>query len=189
MSLRVLLPKILNMIFAKKEAVPKSFCQNLDKLFNLWCKEWKVFDEKYFQGLFVYTFDFDSMQLIEKYYESFITEEKQKYSDSINEMKENDDKKILSLAYEYGLNTESNLSDDIIPRLIKIKEMQLFIGLSQEIDGKIYSESNIMLEEETPKIQRLLKTMQETMKNNSFTNNNCNTEYNLIDDDIDGEPI
>ena len=202
-------------IFKNNENVPTHFIQNIDEIFKIWRDKWAIFDNKYCQGLFMYTYNYNSLNNIEIYYSNYIKKEIDKYSDTIGKII--DPQKIKILGYENGLDTECDYSEIIIG-LKKIKKMELINNLSKDIDG---NEIPDIPQKETSTIQRILKSMNEnfnnknnnTEVNNNNLNSNKSNEDNLEDDiktinnnndeesitpenkneelynDIDGEPI
>jgi len=202
-------------IFKNNENVPTHFIQNIDEIFKIWRDKWEIFDNKYCQGLFMYTYNYNSLNNIEIYYSNYIKKEIDKYSDTIGKII--DPQKIKILGYENGLDTECDYSEIIIG-LKKIKKMELINNLSKDIDG---NEIPDIPQKETSTIQRILKSMNEnfnnknnnTEVNNNNLNSNKSNEDNLEDDiktinnnndeesitpenkneelynDIDGEPI
>jgi len=205
-------------IFKNNENVPTHFIQNIDEIFKIWRDKWEIFDNKYCQGLFMYTYNYNSLNNIEIYYSNYIKKEIDKYSDTIGKII--DPQKIKILGYENGLDTECDYSEIIIG-LKKIKKMELINNLSKDIDGNEIPDIPQISEKETSTIQRILKTMNEnfnhknnnTEVNNNNLNSNKSNEDNLEDDiktinnnndeesitpenkneelynDIDGEPI
>ena len=172
--IKIFLPKILKSIF-KNDNVPKYFIQKIDEIFKIWRNRWNLFDNKYFQGLFIYTYNFNSSQNIEKYYEDYIQNEINKFWENIH-----DSQKIKLMAFENGLDTDCDFSEIIID-LQKIKKMELLINLSKDIDGNEFSEINYISEKETSKIQRILKNMNENFNANNDKNNNGINKINFKD--------
>lgn len=163
--IKLFLPKILKQIFKNNNKIPKSFIQNIDEIFKIWKDKWEIFDNKYFQGLFMYSYKYNSYDNIEEYYANYIKNEINKFSDNIEKLYKNDSQKIKLLGFENGLDTDCDFSE-IIFDLEKIKRMELIISLSKDIDGNEY-DGNKISEKETSKIQRLLKTMNENYINNN----------------------
>ena len=192
-----MLPKIIKMIFNNQERTSAydSFIKNLEEILKIWRDKWEIFDNKYFQGIFIYLFNYNSNNKIEKFYSDFIKDELDKYSISIENFNLIEPHKIKILGNEYGLDVDSN-SSEIILGLKKIKKMELLINLSKEIDGKEYNNIKTHENQETSKIQKILKNVE----NNYNINNNKNKEEDeeeeqTIDNnnndfnDIDGEPL
>ena len=174
--IKLFLPKILKLIFKDNEKnIPIKFIQNIDEIFKIWRDKWKIFDIKYFKGLFIYTFNYTSYINIEQYYGKYIKDEIDKYMDNIEKLNKNESEKIKILALENGLDIDNDLSEIIID-LQKIKKMEIIINLSKEIDGNEFTEFNQISEKETSKIQRILKTM-----NDNFNVNNDNNKKNIKD--------
>ena len=73
--MKLLLPKIVKFIFSNNSNIPKNFIQNVDEIFQIWRDKWEIFDHKYFQGLFIYLFNYDSNDKIEKFYSNYIKNE------------------------------------------------------------------------------------------------------------------
>ena len=113
--------------------------------------------------------------------------------------------KVKALGAEYGLDINS-ASNEIIDGLKKIKKMELLMNLSQDLDGKEYNIISKIPQQETSKIQKILKKMENNYsinntnnnnnneieedektidKNNEVSNNKDNDDFN----DIDGEPL
>ncbi len=174
--IKLILPKILKQIFKNKKNIPKDFIQTIDEIFKIWKDKWEIFDNKYSQGLFIYTYNYGSYYNIEEYYSKYIKNEINKFSDNIEKLYKNDSQKIKLLGFENGLDTDCDFSE-IIVDLEKIKRMELIISLSKDIDGNEY-EGNQISEKETSKIQRILKSMNENYTNNNDYNykNNINNE-------------
>ena len=172
--LKIILPKIVKFIFTKEEQkkIPEEFILKIEEIFKLWRDKWEIFDNKFFQGLFIYLFNYDSNNKIEKFYSDFIKEELDKYSINIENLNLIEPQKIKILGNEYGLDTDSNATE-IITGLKKIKKMELLINLSKDIDGKEYT--NILPEQnqETSKIQKILQNV----ANNYNNNHNIKEEY------------
>ena len=189
--LAIVLPKILKKLFSKKEIIPKYFISNIAIIFNNWCLKWDIFDEKYNRGILMYIFDFDSMEKIEKHYKDYLDSEIEKYVKKIYDL---DSNKLINLGYEYGLDIDCD-KNEIIKDLMNIKKIELLELLEKDIDGNIMIKNN----EEEPKIQRILKSIQESIGNNGnketkieeFKNGNINKNKDIETnyDDIDGEPI
>ena len=174
--IKLFLPKLLKLIFKDNEKnIPLNFIQNIDEIFKIWRDKWQIFDIKFFQGFFIYTFNYTSYYNIEQYYGKYITDEIGKYIDNILKLNKNDSKKIKILGLENGLDIDDDLSEIIID-LQKIKKMELLINLSKEIDGNEFTEINQISEKETSKIQRILKSV-----NDNFNSNNDNNKKNLKD--------
>ena len=76
-SLRIILPKIIRFIFTNQENIPKYFIDSIDEILKIWRDKWEIFDHKYFQGLFIYLFNYDSNDKIEKFYSNYIKNELQ----------------------------------------------------------------------------------------------------------------
>ena len=206
--LKLLLPKIVKYIFANNENIPKYFIQSVDEIFKIWRDKWEIFDRKYFQGLFIYLYNYDSNNKIEKFYSNFIQEELNKYSYNIEYLNLVDPQKVKALGSEYGLVTDST-PNEILVGLKKIKKMELLMNLSQDLDGKEYNIIPNIPRQETSKIQKILKKMEnnyninntpnnnneeveedeKTIDKNNFNEmNNKNNNYSN-EDDIDGEPL
>ena len=183
--LKIILPKIIKSIFLikEKENIPTNFILSIEEIFKIWRDKWEIFDQKYFKGIFIYLFNFDSNAKIEE----------------IENLNLIEPQKIKILANEYGLDIDSN-SSEIISNLKKIKKMELLINLSKDIDGKEYDVIQPSLNQETSKIQTILQKMGNNINisnnNNNLNsnsedeeqtieNNNDNNDYN----DIDGEPL
>lgn len=192
-----ILPNVLKKIFCKKFEIPGNFLSNLKKIFKNWCEKWKIFDEKDSKGILMYIFDFENMKEIEKYYSDFLKTELDNYYKELKKISILNSEKIINLGFEYGINTDCDYSE-IINDLIIIKKIELLISLENEINGKDLSSKKKGNEDE-PKIQRILKSIQDmnnlNNNNKNFNNNdnidNIKDEINIsnIDDDIDGEPI
>ena len=194
--LKIILPKIIKCIFLikEKENIPTNFILSIEEIFKIWRDKWEIFDQKYFKGIFIYLFNFDSNAKIEKFYSKYIKDELDKYSIEIENLNLIEPQKIKILANEYGLDIDSN-SSEIISNLKKIKKMELLINLS-------YDTIQPSLNQETSKIQTILQKMENNINisnnnnNNNLNsnsedeeqtieNNNDNNDYN----DIDGEPL
>ena len=203
--MKLLLPKIVKFIFSNNDNIPKNFIQNIDEIFKIWRDKWEIFDRKYFQGLFIYLFNYDSNDKIEKFYSNYIKNELDKYSYSIEYLNLIEPQKVKALGAEYGLDINS-ASNEIIDGLKKIKKMELLMNLSQDLDGKEYNIISKIPQQETSKIQKILKKMENNYSINNTNNNNNNNEIEedekTIDknnevsnnkdndfNDIDGEPL
>ena len=199
--LKIILPKIIKSIFLikEKENIPTNFILSIEEIFKIWRDKWEIFDQKYFKGISIYLFNFDSNAKIEKFYSKYIKDELDKYSIEIENLNLIEPQKIKILANEYGLDIDSN-SSEIISNLKKIKKMELLINLSKDIDGKEYDTIQPSLNQETSKIQTILQKMGNNININNnnnnlnsnsedeeqtIENNNDNNDYN----DIDGEPL
>lgn len=193
--LKIILPKIVKFIFTKEEQkkIPEEFILKIEEIFKLWRDKWEIFDNKFFQGLFIYLFNYDSNNKIEKFYSDFIKEELDKYSINIENLNLIEPQKIKILGNEYGLDTDSNTTE-IITGLKKIKKMELLINLSKDIDGKEYTNIQPNQNQETSKIQKILQNVANNYNNNhnikeeyddDKTISNNDNDYN----DIDGEPL
>ena len=199
--LKIILPKIIKCIFLikEKENIPTNFILSIEEIFKIWRDKWEIFGQKYFKGIFIYLFNFDSNEKIEKFYSKYIKDELDKYSIEIENLNLIEPQKIKILANEYGLDIDSN-SSEIISNLKKIKKMELLINLSKDIDGKEYDVIQPSLNQETSKIQTILQKMGNNININNnnnnlnsnsedeeqtIENNNDNNDYN----DIDGEPL
>ena len=194
--LKIILPKIVKFLFINEEQkiIPEEFMNNVEEIFKIWRDKWEIFDNKYFQGIFIYLFNFNTNNKIEKFYSDFIKDELDKYSIEIENLKLLEPQKIKILGNEYGLDVDSNLTE-IISGLKKIKKMELLINLSKDIDGKEYN-NNIQnnQSQETSKIQKILERVENNYNNKKNENNsedeqtidnNKNNDFN----DIDGEPL
>ena len=185
--IKLFLPKILKLFFKDNEKnVPIKFIQNIDEIFKIWRDKWQIFDIKYFQGLFIYTFNYTSYNNIEQYYGKYIKDEIDKYMDNIEKLNKNDSEKLKVLALENGLDIDNGLSEIIID-LLKIKKMELIINLSKEIDGNEYTEFNQIPEKETSKIQRILKSMNDNFNINNDNNRKNIKDGNYKDDNLDSK--
>ena len=194
--LKIILPKIVKFIFLNQN-IPSNFIHNIDELFKIWRDKWEIFDHKFFQGLFIYTFNYNSNKKIEKFYSNIINDELNKYSLNLENLNLLEPQKIKLLGNENGLDIDSNNSE-IISGLKKIKRMELILNLSEDIDGKEYNNNNqVPQKQETSKIQQILQTMENNININNTNNNNSNEEDDeqTIDNnnnnfnDIDGEPL
>ncbi len=203
--LKIILPKIIKCIFLikEKENIPTNFILSIEEIFKIWRDKWEIFDQKYFKGIFIYLFNFDSNSKIEKFYSKYIKDELDKYSIEIENLNLIEPQKIKILANEYGLDIDSN-SSEIISNLKKIKKMELLMNLSQDLDGKEYNIISKIPQQETSKIQKILKKMENNYSINNTNNNNNEIEEDekTIDknnevsnnkdndfNDIDGEPL
>ena len=198
--LKIILPKIVKYIFLNKDNIPTNFIQSVDEIFKIWRDKWQIFDHKFFQGLFIYLFNYNSYIKIEKFYSNYIIEELDKYSINIENLNLIEPQKIKILGNEYGLDIDSN-SFEIISGLKKIKRMELLISLSNDIDGKEYNTMKTPQNQEKSKIQTILQKIENNINNNNIkeneeeddeqtieNNNNSNNNGNY-NDDIDGEPL
>ena len=192
--LKIILPKIVKCIFLNKEKenIPTNFIQSIEEILKIWRDKWEIFDHKYFKGIFIYLFNYDSNGKIEKFYSKYIKEELDKYSIEIENLNLIEPQKIKILGNEYGLDIDST-SSEIISGLKKIKRMELLINLSKDIDGKEYNTVKNPQNQETSKIQKILQKMENNININNNSNEedeeqtieNNNNDYN----DIDGEPL
>ena len=190
--LKIILPKIVKCIFLNQENIPSHFIQSIDELFKIWRDKWEIFDHKFFQGLFIYLFNYNSNMKIEKFYSNYIKDELDKYSINLENLNLIEPQKIKILGNEYGLDIDST-SSEIISGLKKIKRMELLINLSKDIDGKEYNKEKNPQNQETSKIQKILQKMENNININNNSNEeddeqtieNNNNDYN----DIDGEPL
>ena len=198
--LKIILPKIVKYIFLNKDNIPTNFIQSVDEIFKIWRDKWQIHDHKFFQGLFIYLFNYNSSIKIEKFYSNYIIEELDKYSINIENLNLIEPQKIKILGNEYGLDIDSN-SFEIISGLKKIKRMELLISLSNDIDGKEYNTMKTPQNQEKSKIQTILQKIENNINNNNIkeneeeddeqtieNNNNSNNNGNY-NDDIDGEPL
>ena len=198
--LKIILPKIVKYIFLNKDNIPTNFIQSVDEIFKIWRDKWQIHDHKFFQGLFIYLFNYNSYSKIEKFYSNYIIEELDKYSINIENLNLIEPQKIKILGNEYGLDIDSN-SFEIISGLKKIKRMELLISLSNDIDGKEYNTMKTPQNQEKSKIQTILQKIENNINNNNIkeneeeddeqtieNNNNSNNNGNY-NDDIDGEPL
>jgi len=149
----------------------------------------------------MYTYDFNSSNNIEEYYSQYIKIEQEKYLQFLERLTKVDPKKLRILGEENGLYINSDFKE-IINDLQKIQKIELIIDLSKDIDGNA-TENATLFENETSKIQRILKSMNENFNNNRDSQNNNeifetkpakkdDKELLLLkedDNDIDGEPI
>ena len=194
--LKIILPKIVKFLFINEEQkiIPEEFMNDIEEIFKIWRDKWEIFDNKYFQGIFIYLFNFNTNNKIEKFYSDFIKDELDKYSIELENLKLLEPQKIKILGNEYGLDVDGNLTE-IISGLKKIKKMELLINLSKDIDGKEYN-NNIQnnQSQETSKIQKILERVENNYNNKKNENNsedeqtidnNKNNDFN----DIDGEPL
>ena len=196
--LKIILPKIIKCIFLikEKENIPTNFILSIEEIFKIWRDKWEIFDQKYFKGIFIYLFNFDSNAKIEKFYSKYIKDELDKYSIEIENLNLIEPQKIKILANEYGLDIDSN-SSEIISNLKKIKKMELLINLSKDIDGKEYDTVQPPSNQETSKIQKILQKIENNINiNNNNLNSNSESEEQTIENnnnnnynDIDGEPL
>ena len=168
--MKLLLPKIVKFIFSNNNNVPKNFIQNVDEIFQIWRDKWEIFDHKYFQGLFIYLFNYDSNDKIEKFYSNYIKNELDKYSYSIEYLNLIEPQKVKALGAEYGLDINS-ASNEIIDGLKKIKKMENNYSINNTNNN---NNNNNEIEEDEKTID----------KNNEVSNNKDN-DFN----DIDGEPL
>ena len=200
----------MKQIFKNNNAIPKNFIQSIEILFIIWRDKWEIYDKKYCQGLFMYTYNYNAVNNIEIYYSDYIKNELEKYSDTIKKI--NDLQKIKVIGFENGLDPESDLPE-IITGLQKIKKMEIIINLSNDLDGNELPDFHPISDKETSTIQRILKNMNENFnnKNNDILNNNdknnLKNEKKSLDNnnneeqttpennndeyynDIDGEPL
>ena len=161
----------------------------MDDLFKIWRDKWEIFDNKFCHGFFMYTYNYNSYNKIEEYYSNYIKTELDKYTDNIIKLNKIESQKIKILGYENGLETDCDFSE-IIKDLKKIKKMELIVNLSDDIDGNECAEIPKVSEQETSKIQRILKSMDENFKNNNdnVTSNKINSkDNNDNDNDLDEE--
>ena len=193
-----MLPKIIKMIFNNQERTNAYdiFIKNIEEILKVWRDKWEIFDNKFFQGIFIYLFDYNSNNKIEKFYSEFIKDELDKYSLNIETLNLIEPQKIKILGNEYGLDVDSN-SSEIISGLKKIKKMELLIDLSKDIDGKEYNNIKPKENQETSKIQKILQKIENNYNINineeedeqTIDNNNININDNNDFNDIDGEPL
>ena len=175
------------MIFKEKENIPKNFIKKIEELFKIWRDKWEIFNNKYFQGLFMYTYDNNSYNKIKEYYSKFLENEIDKYSEDIIKLYNKDSQKIKILGYESGLDTDCDFGE-IIMNLKRIKTMELVIDLSKDLDGNEYVDIPQTSDQGTSKIQRILKSMDENFKNNKDNNSNKeNMKIHSKDSDIDDQ--
>ena len=170
------------------------FIKNIEEILKIWRDKWEIFDNKYFQGIFMYLFNYNSNNKLEKFYSDLIKDELEKYSINIENLNLIEPQKIKILGNEYGLDIDSNTSE-IISGLKKIKKMELLINISKEIDGNEYNNIKPHENQETSKIQKILKNVENNynINNNKYkeddedeqTIDNNNNDFN----DIDGEPL
>ena len=196
--IKIFLPKIVKVLFLNKEqtVIHKKFIHDVDEILKIWRDKWEIFDNKYFQGIFIYLFDYNSNNKIEKFYSEFIKDELDKYSLNIDTLNLIEPQKIKILGNEYGLDVDSN-SSEIISGLKKIKKMELLINLSKDIDGKEYNNIKPKENQETSKIQKILQKIENNYNINineeedeqTIDNNNININDNNDFNDIDGEPL
>ena len=146
------------MIFKETENIPKNFIKKIEELFKIWRDKWEIFNNKYFQGLFMYTYDNNSYNKIKEYYSKFLENEIDKYSEDIIKLYNKDSQKIKILGYESGLDTDCDFGE-IIMNLKRIKKMELVIDLSKDLDGNEYVDIPQTSDQGTSKIQRILKSM------------------------------
>lgn len=174
------------MIFREKENIPKNFINKIEELFKIWRDKWEIFNNKYFQGLFMYTYDNNSYNKIKEYYSKFLKTEIDKYSEDIIKLYNKDSQKIKILGDESGLDTDCDFGE-IIMNLKRIK-MELVIDLSKDLDGNEYIDIPQASDQGTSKIQRILKSMDENFKNNKDDNSNKeNMKVDSKDSDIDDQ--
>ena len=196
--IKIYLPKIIKLLFINKEqtAIHVKFIHDIDEILKIWRDKWEIFDNKFFQGIFIYLFDYNSNNKIEKFYSEFIKDELDKYSLNIETLNLIEPQKIKILGNEYGLDVDSN-SSEIISGLKKIKKMELLINLSKDIDGKEYNNIKPKENQETSKIQKILQKIENNYNINineeedeqTIDNNNININDNNDFNDIDGEPL
>ena len=196
--IKIYLPKIIKLLFINKEqtAIHEKFIHDIDEILKIWRDKWEIFDNKFFQGIFIYLFDYNSNNKIEKFYSEFIKDELDKYSLNIETLNLIEPQKIKILGNEYGLDVDSN-SSEIISGLKKIKKMELLINLSKDIDGKEYNNIKPKENQETSKIQKILQKIENNYNINineeedeqTIDNNNININDNNDFNDIDGEPL
>ena len=196
--IKIYLPKIVKLLFINKEqtAIHEKFIHDIDEILKIWRDKWEIFDNKFFQGIFIYLFDYNSNNKIEKFYSEFIKDELDKYSLNIETLNLIEPQKIKILGNEYGLDVDSN-SSEIISGLKKIKKMELLINLSKDIDGKEYNNIKPKENQETSKIQKILQKIENNYNINineeedeqTIDNNNININDNNDFNDIDGEPL
>ena len=195
--LKIILPKIVKVIFTNQELTPnyKKFIQNVEEILKIWRDKWEIFDDKYFQGIFIYLFNYNSNNKIEKFYSNFIKDELDEYSTNIENLNLIEPQKIKILGNEYGLDVDSN-SLEIISGLKKIKKMELIINLSKDIDGKEYNTIKSPQNQETSKIQKILKNIENNYNTNKSKENEEEEDEQTLDNnnnndinDIDGEPL
>lgn len=181
--------------------MPTKFIQKLDELFKIWKDKYEIFDKKYFQGLFIYTYDYNLSNEITKYYNDYLRKEIDNYITEIISICNNDINKIKNYAKEYGLLIDCEIND-IFDQLRKIKKMELLLNLAKDIDGKECDISKIN-DKETSKIQKILEKINENFnnkdsqnekdtENNSINNNvkkDISNDKDIYNDDIDGEPL
>lgn len=108
------------MIFRETENIPKNFINKIEELFKIWRDKWEIFNNKYFQGLFMYTYDNNSYNKIKEYYSKFLKTEIDKYSEDIIKLYNKDSQKIKILGDESGLDTDCDFGE-IIMNLKRIK--------------------------------------------------------------------
>ena len=196
--IKIFLPKIVKVLFLNKEqtVIHQKFIHDVDEILKIWRDKWEIFDNKFFQGIFIYLFDYNSNNKIEKFYSEFIKDELDKYSLNIETLNLIEPQKIKILGNEYGLDVDSN-SSEIISGLKKIKKMELLINLSKDIDGKEYNNIKPKENQETSKIQKILQKIENNYNINineeedeqTIDNNNININDNNDFNDIDGEPL
>lgn len=163
--------------------------KDIEELFKIWRDKWEIFDNKYFQGIFIYLFN--SNNKIEKFYSDFIKDELDKYSINIENLNLIEPQKIKILGNEYGLDVDSN-SSEIISGLKKIKKMELLLNLSKDIDGKEFNTIKSPENQETSKIQKILKNIENNYNTNKTNEENEDEEITIDNNninDIDGEPL
>jgi len=175
------------MLFKQTENIPKNFIIKIEELFKIWRDKWEIFNNKYFQGLFMYTYDNNSYNKIKEYYSKFLETEIDKYSEDIIKLYNKDSQKIKTLGYESGLDTDCDFGE-IIMNLKRIKKMELVIDLSKDLDGNECVDIPQASDQGTSKIQRILKSMDENFKNNKENNSNKeNMKVHSKDSDIDDQ--
>ena len=149
-------------------------------MFKIWRDRWEIFDHKFSQRIFIYTYKYNSYNNIEEYYSKYIQNEIDTYLDNIEKLNKIDSQKIKILGFENGLDTNYDNSE-IIMDLKKIKKMELIISLTKEIDGNEYGEILQINDKETSKIQKILKSLNQNYNSNNNNNNENNKILNLKD--------
>ena len=189
--IKIYLPKIVKLLFINKEqtAIHEKFIHDIDEILKIWRDKWEIFDNKFFQGIFIYLFNFNSNNKIEKFYNEYIKDEMDKYSLNIENLNLIEPQKIKILGNEYGLDVDSN-SSEIISGLKKIKKMELLINLSKDIDGKEFNNIKPKDNQETSKIQKILQKIENNYINiNSNNNNEEEEDEQTIDNNINNNII
>lgn len=184
---------LFNLFSSKKIQKDKNFFVIYKNIIDN-IKQWKIFPEKFLNGLYYYINKYSSDLLIndsiKKMYNEKIKKELEKYENQLFDLYINDTNKLKETIKENGFYNNINYGD-IIEKLKEMKEYELYKECINEIDGEECEED--LLDFKIEKLHNILKKMKSSYnKINNLDNDGIKIEldeYEYFNLDLSNDEI